>query len=140
LLVAALSLSIICCTRHRPPPPPEPAPPEHTLVSGEQAAQLVGIRDLKISRKGEVSATLVNNAHHPLRDVRLLIRHSWMWKNERKPGDKNPSRAVYQVGRDLIAPGATAKFTYQPAPPLPSRGDGHFVTTTEVIGYSEVGG
>src|SRR5262245_6071195 len=137
-ITLATTLSMLSCARPGPAPAPPPAPAV-ALVSGEQAAQLVAIRDIKVSKKGEVSAKLVNNSSHPLRDVRVLIRHAWLWKNERKPGDNNPSRAVYHVEPDPIAPGSEHTFAYQPAPPLPARRDGHFVTTAEVIGYSQVG-
>src|SRR5262249_22088363 len=134
LTVASLA-TVLSCTHPRPAPAPPPAPAVG-LVSGEEAGQLVTVRDVKVSRDGTVSATLVNHSNRPLRDIRVLVRHSWLWKNERKPGDKNPSRAIYHVVPDLIAPGGEATFSYRPAPPLPARRDGHFVTAVDVVGYS----
>ena len=138
-ITVATLLGLVSCAHPGPKPEPPPAAPAVALVSGEQAAQLVSLRDVKPSRTGEVSATLVNGSNRPLRDVRYLIRHSWLWKNERKPGNNNPSRAVQHVVPDLIAPHSEAKFAYRPAPALPARRDGRFVTTVDVIGYSEIG-
>ncbi|MBI4516530.1 MAG: hypothetical protein HY699_12030 [Deltaproteobacteria bacterium] len=108
------------------------------VITEERVAQQVVVRDLRV-RAGAVSGLVVNNARKPLRDVRLLIRHQWIWKNERNPGPDNPGRVAYYTVHEEIPPDVSVAFKYRPNPPLPDRSDGHFETTVEVVGYSEVG-
>jgi hypothetical protein len=128
LAVASLALSAY----------PARAVPPDTLASTEEAAATVVARNLDV-RGGVVSGVLVNNSRRLLRDVRLLVRHTWLWKDERAPRRDNPGRSeYYTVAGDLPA-GGTLPFRYQPAPPLPARADGHFETSVEVVGFTEVG-
>jgi hypothetical protein len=108
------------------------------VATSEEAASTASVRDIKISGD-TVHGTIVNNSHRPLREVRLLIRHAWLWKNERNPGHDNPGRTEPYVVAEEIPAGGTKDFTYVISPPLPERSDGRFVTTVELVGFTEVG-
>ncbi len=107
-------------------------------VSPQDAAQVVAITDVS-TQNDTVSAVLVNKTSHLVRDVRLLIRHAWVWENERHPGEDSPGRAEYYIVRNVILPGQRLSITHTPSPPLPKRRDGHFETSLEVVGFEEVG-
>jgi hypothetical protein len=109
-----------------------------TLIADEQPSRVVVVRDVT-TRHGVVSGTLVNLSRKALRDVRLLVRHTWFWKNEQKPGDDSPGRVDYYTARGELRPDGSVEFTYRPEPPLPERDDGHFETTVEVVGWTEIG-
>lgn len=109
-----------------------------SLVSGQEASAVVAIADLKVIN-GEVSGLLVNKSAHRVRNVRLLIRHTWLWNDERHPGADDPGRAVYVTVPKDVAAGHAEPFMYAPEPPLPRRSDGHFDTSVEVVGFTEVG-
>jgi hypothetical protein len=117
---------------------PLPAAGE-TLISAEEAARTVVIRDLQVQRNGEVSGVLENGSQRLLRNVRLLIRHTWLWKVERAPQRANPGRAVYFLVPGEIPPGGEVAFTYKPDRTLPARSDGHFHTFVQVAGFTQVG-
>lgn len=108
-----------------------------TLLPQDKASQLVAVRNVTI-KDGEVSGEVVNHSKHTLRDVQLQILYSWRWKDEFHPGQDDPGRAVYPVLEKEIPPGQSARFTYTPSPPLPSRKDGTFEVTVSVAGFSEV--
>jgi hypothetical protein len=107
-------------------------------VSPQQAAQVVTVTGLNV-RNGAVTGTLANGSPHEIRDVRLLIRHAWVWKDERHPGTDNPGTSEYYTAPGTIAPGQSLRFTHAPSPPLPERSDGHFDTSVQVVGFEEVG-
>jgi hypothetical protein len=108
-------------------------------VSPQQAAQVVSVTDVSGGQDGTVSGTLVNKSPRQVRDVRLLIRHAWVWKDERHPGADSPGTAEYYVVHSAVPAGGSLRFTRTPSPPLPQRSDGHFETSVEVVGFEEVG-
>ena len=110
-----------------------------TLVSNDQVAAQVTVRDVRPRAGGVVTGLLVNHTATPLRDVRLLIRYQWVWANERKPGSDNPGRVGYYTVYEELPPEVSVAFTSKPDPPLPKRSDGHFDISVEVVGYTEVG-
>ncbi len=102
------------------------------------AAEDVVVRD--VNPQGDrLSGVVVNRSRWPVRDVRLLIRHTWLWNNERHPGADSPGRASFYTTSGTIPPGESAPFEYRSVDPSPSRPDGHFKTEVEVVGYTEVG-
>lgn len=110
-----------------------------TSVSGlSQAAEDVVVRDVT-TRDNLLSGMVVNQSRSQVRDVRLLIRYTWLWDNERHPGTDSPGRASFYTVTATIPPGGSAPFTYQSANPLPSRPGGHFKAEVEVAGFTEVG-
>jgi hypothetical protein len=88
---------------------------------------------------GTVTGDLVNTSNRLVRDVRLLVRHTWLWGAEFTPGDDSPGRATYETIRNDIPPGGRLSFVVQPTPPLPLRPDGRFETSVDVVGFTEVG-
>ncbi len=130
--VTAAALSVVLCTG-------VPRVIAETLESGEQAAATVAVREVQVGPGGRVSGVLENTSPRVLRDVRLLVRHTWLWNRERAPQRDNPGRAVYYVVPDEIAADGSVTFTYKPDPPLPTRSDGHFETSVDVVGFTEVG-
>ena len=107
-------------------------------LSPQEAAQVVAVSDLSV-HDGKVFGTLQNKTGRVVRDVRLLIRHAWVWKNERHPGSDNPGRADYFIVHTPIPAGESVPFAHTPTPPLPQRSDGHFNTSVEVVGFEEAG-
>jgi len=109
-----------------------------TLVPGAEVTSSIGIDRLK-TQDGTVSGILLNRSGRTVRDVRLLIRQVWLWKNERHPGDDSPGRVDFYTVPNEIPAGGSVPFQYQPSPPLPRRSDGRFKTEVEVVGFTESG-
>lgn len=109
------------------------------LVTNNQLAQTVSIDNLTAGEGGTVSGVLVNKSGKLLKDVRVLIHYSWLWKNERHPGTDDPGHSVFYTVPGPVPPNGQTQFSYQPAPPLPSRDDGRFVTDAQVMSFTEVG-
>jgi hypothetical protein len=109
-----------------------------TVVTNPETSRVIEVTDVT-SSGGIVTGTLVNKSPRVIQDVKLLVRHGWVWKNERHPGDDSPGRADYDVVAGPIAPGASLPFKHVISPPLPQRSDGHFNTSVEVVSFAEVG-
>jgi len=107
------------------------------IGSAEQVTQTVAVRNVA-SQNGVVSGEIVNHSSQTLRDVEVLIRHVWHWKNEFRPGNDNPGMASYYTVVEEIPPGGSVPFTYRQLSPLPSRADGQFETMVSVAGFTEV--
>lgn len=131
-LVAAALLTATLCPYPR-------AVRADALASPKDVAATVTIHDLEVQRDGSVSGLLENSSHRLLRDVRLLVRHTWLWKSERASHRNSPGRANYYTVPDEIPAGGQVRFAYKPKPPLPARSDGHFETSVDVMSYTEVG-
>jgi len=108
-----------------------------TLASQEQASNVVSIRNVTV-KDGVVSGELVNKSSRSIRDVQLLIRYTWLWKNEMHPGQDELSDAVYYTVEGDIPAGGSKPFTYRPASPLPARADGHFDVAVSIAGFTEI--
>jgi len=110
------------------------------LVTGDEVSRILVIRNLKIV-DGAASGVLVNKSTVPLESIRLLIRHTFLWKHERRPAREsaNPSRAVYYQVAGILPPAGVVAFSYTPDPPLPKRKDGRFRTYVEVFSLAEAG-
>jgi len=129
LIGAALSVAVCGAWRV--------APADDTVMPPEGLSKKVLIRDTTIGDDGAVSGTLVNTSGHRLKEVRLLVRHDWLWRDEFHPGTDSPGTAGYYVVPQEIPPGGSVSFSYRPDPPLPRRSDGTFQTTVEVAGLLE---
>jgi hypothetical protein len=119
------------------------AAPAHALgraepISVRQASQEVTTSDVLV-HDGVVSGTVVNRSGDTLRDVKLMVDHAWLWKNERHPGTNDPSYAEFYTLPVAIPPHGTQPFEYRMTAPLPHRTDGRFATTVKVNGFTEVG-
>jgi hypothetical protein len=111
------------------------APPE--IISARQAARVVDVADVK-TRGDVVSGVLINESPEIARNVQLVIRQTWLWKNEFHPGAVSPGRAEFYTVHTAIPPHGTTAFTYETGP-LPQRSDGYFETHVQVVGFTEVG-
>jgi hypothetical protein len=129
LVVAALSIAVCGVGRV--------APAADAVLPREDLSKKVLIRDATIGDDGAVAGTLVNTSGHRLKEVRLLVRHDWLWRDEFHPGPDSPGTAGYYVVPQEIPPGGSVSFSYRPDPPLPRRSDGTFQTTVEVAGLLE---
>jgi hypothetical protein len=109
-----------------------------SLASSKQAERIVAVRDVQL-RDSTVSGVIVNTSPRLLRDVKVMIRHTWQWKNERHPGNDNPGRAEQVTVPGEVPPSGSLPFTFQLKAPLPQRTDGHFITSAEITGFTEVG-
>jgi hypothetical protein len=108
-----------------------------SLVSTTDVSGAVSVADLT-TRDGTVSGVLTNKSPRVVRDVKLLIRQTWLWNDERHPGKDAPGRSDFYTVPDPIPPGGSARFSYSGAP-LPRRSDGRFRSSVDVVGLTEVG-
>jgi hypothetical protein len=90
------------------------------------------------AQDGVVSGEIRNNSANVVRDVQLLIRYVWLWKNEFHPGKDDPSRSDFYNVSGEIPPRGTTRFQYTPSSPLPKRADGHFMIGVSVAGFTQV--
>ncbi len=108
------------------------------VTSSVAASRAVDVRDVTVEGN-TVNGLLVNTSARGLRDVRLVIRNAWLWKDERNPGSNNPSYAEPYSFPGEIAAGASVPFSYRLKSSAHSRTDGKFMTSVEVVSYSLVG-
>ena len=87
---------------------------------------------------GVVSGEIVNHSNREVRDVELLIRHTWQWTNEFQPGKNDPGTASYHTLNNLIRPGESLPFNFVEGSTLPPRSDGQFKSTVSVTGFTEI--
>ncbi len=108
-----------------------------TIVSPDNARQVVGLEDTAV-KDGVISGKLVNKSRRAIRDVELLVRHSWVWKNEFRPGEDKRSHADYYTVKTIIDPGQEFPFRYELPRALSSSPDGYFETTVSIAGFTEI--
>ena len=110
--------------------------PAHAEIVGsnQRPSTDVSVRSLA-DDSGTVTGVVVNDSPHRVQDVKLLIRHSWLWNNEYSPGHDDPGRAVLYTLPEELPAGASVQFTYRPDPGLPSRSDGRFLTSASVASF-----
>ena len=87
---------------------------------------------------GVVSGEIVNHSNREVRDVELLIRHTWQWTNEFQPGNNDPGIASYHILNKLIRPGESLPFSVSESSTLPARSDGQFKSVVSVTGFTEI--
>lgn len=109
------------------------------VLTGAGAPAELRLVDVQSRGDGSVTATVKNDTNGSMRDVKLLVTHTWYWKDERHPGEDSPGRSAYVSLAEEIPPGGSAAFIYTPDPPLPQRADGSFQTTVAVQGFTQVG-
>lgn len=107
------------------------------IISSAAARREVMVKDVR-SHDGIVSGVVVNSSAVPIRDVRLLIDQTFLWKDEWHPGTSNPGRATFYTVQGEIAPGGSRPFSYR-GQPLPHRTDGHFDVNVKVDQFTEAG-
>ena len=99
----------------------------------EDASRLLEVVDVTES-EGAVRGVLVNRSDDTIKDVRLSISHDFLWTNDHNPGPDDPGRATVVTLEQVVPPRGSAPFTVT-FEPLPARRDGHFTTTTQVLGF-----
>ena len=107
------------------------------IRSEEEIARIVALQQVAV-QDGVVTGAIRNNTSHLVRDVQLLIRYTWLWDDEFKPGKNDPGTSTYHVVTEAIPAGATSKFMYQPSPPLAKMAGGHFDITVKIAGFTEI--
>jgi hypothetical protein len=109
-----------------------------TIRSKDEVARIASIEKLSMKEDGSVSGEVRNRSPHTLRDVEILVNHTWLWENEFRPGSNDPSTAhIYRLPQE-IPPNGTVPFTFSPSPPLSKVSGGRFVTSVFVAGFTEV--
>lgn len=108
-----------------------------TVLLRQDAQKTLEVTNIKVE-DGTVTGELHNNSGNAIRDAQLLIRYTWLWKNEFHPGSDDPSRSVYYTVPGELAAHGTTSFQYPATPPLPMRTDGSFVVSVGVSGFTAV--
>ena len=101
----------------------------------DQQPQAVTIRNVKV--QDGVSGEVVNSSPNVIRDVQLLIRYTWLWKNEMKPGEDNRSDAVFYSVEGEIPPGGSKPFTYRPSSAM-KEDAGRYEVSVKVAGFTQL--
>ncbi|HWO40719.1 MAG TPA: hypothetical protein VNO43_02835 [Candidatus Eisenbacteria bacterium] len=103
----------------------------------QEATRTITLENVVV-KNGTVTGEVRNRSPHTLRDVQILVRYTWLWNNEFKPGKDDPGASFYHTVPGEIPPGRSTHFSFSPTPPLPKRADGRFETTVSVAGFSEI--
>ena len=107
------------------------------VASPTAAARAIALENLVLT-SSEVSGTVRNRTPDDLREIQLLIRYTWLWQDETKPGNIDPSTsAIYRVDREL-KPGERENFSFKPTPPLSNITGGQFSITVSVFAFTAV--
>lgn len=102
----------------------------------DQQPQAVTIRNVKV-QAGAVSGEVVNSSPNIIRDVQLLIRSTWLWKNEMKPGEDNRSDAVFYNVDGEIPAGGSKPFTYSPSSSM-KEDAGRYEVSVKIAGFTQL--
>jgi hypothetical protein len=109
------------------------------ILAPQEVTSLVELEDVSFAKADlQISGIVHNRSDQEVREVRLLIRYSYHWPNEYKPGEASPSRAVYYTVPGAIPPGGRVEFRYRPAlgelPPSPAE----YGARVELVGFLAV--
>lgn len=83
------------------------------------------VQDVAVSGN-TIYGKVVNKSSLPLKDIRLLVRHIWLWNNEYDPGQDNYSTAEFVTLEGIIMPGESKDFSLISS--LPALPGGRFET------------
>jgi hypothetical protein len=108
------------------------------LITNASLDQSVGLANVSVDPNGNVSGVILNRTDLTVRQVKLMINYAWVWRNDFKPGEDSPGRTVYVTAPADIPAHGQGSFSYQPSPPLPSRGDGRFAPSVHIVGYTRM--
>lgn len=106
------------------------------LVRPSEADATVGISDLEVGATS-MSGNVNNKSSATLKEVHLVLRQEFRWKNEKNPGAESPGRALPFKIETRIAPNSSAPFKFH-FDPLPARTDGTFTSSLEVTGFTKL--
>jgi len=104
------------------------------VIPPARPATDVFVRDVRTAND-TVSGTVVNRAPDPVRNVRLVVSHVWVWDNELHPGDDDFSHADYYVVPGEIPGGGQLAFTVPPPTSLHEGRGGSFMTEVKVTSF-----
>lgn len=107
------------------------------VVDERLTRQEIEIADL-FAQPERVQGLVVNRSDATLRGVTLLVQYSWLWTDERNPGEDVMSFAALTSVAGDIPPGGSAGFAYTPDRVLPSRTDGYYKIDVSVRGFRKV--
>ena len=105
--------------------------------SEEETARILALEKVTV-RDGVVSGEVRNKANHPVRDVQLFVRYTWLWDDERNPGNIDPGTSTYYALKETIQSGEKIDFIYKPSPPLPKIAGGRFEASVKIAGFTEI--
>ncbi|HEY1373021.1 MAG TPA: hypothetical protein VGH50_11175 [Candidatus Binatia bacterium] len=106
------------------------------VTISDQQPQAIAVRNLKV-QDGSVSGEIVNSSPNVVREVQLLIRYTYLWKNEMKPGEDNRSDAVFYNVEGEIPAGGSKPFTYRPSSPM-KEDTGRYALSITVAGFTQL--
>ena len=110
---------------------------EVVTTKGDLAGN-VELRDVRVD-DGVVTGMVVNRSSNTLRDVQLLVRHVWVWADDRHPGEINPGTSSFVTVAGPIPAGGEAPFSFRhPSSAVESGTLGHFSTSVEAVGFTQV--
>ena len=110
---------------------------EERVVPESRLAADVELRGVRTT-DDTVTGTVVNRSPNPVRDVRLVVSHVWVWDNEFHPGTDDYSRAEYYVVPGEIPPAGSVPFTIRASNPLPEERGGRYLTNVAVSSVVEL--
>ncbi len=102
----------------------------------DQPPQSVAVRNVKV-QDGSVSGEVVNSSPNVVRDVQLLIRYTWLWKNEMKPGEDNRSDAVFYNVEGEVPPGGSKPFAYRPSSSM-TQDQGRYEVSVTIADFTQL--
>ena len=108
-----------------------------TVISANQSDEIIEVRNLT-SNDSVVSGEIVNRSRREVRNVELLIRQMWRWKNEFHPGSEDLGTGSYYTVERTIPAGATIPFTYRQRAASTARTDGQYEIAVSVAGFTEI--
>lgn len=106
------------------------------VVPSTEAQRMVVVQDLSVQDES-VSGSVVNRSSATVRAVSLRLEQEWQWSDERHPGADSPARTLSFTLPGDVAPSSSTRFRFD-TPRLPPRTDGTFVSSMDVIGFTEV--
>lgn len=108
-----------------------------TVRSGGQVSEIVEVRNVNV-RNNTISAEVVNKTANVIREVQLLVRHIWHWKDEFRPGKASPGEAVFYDLKRELEPGKSMTFNDSPPSLPPREKEGHFEVVVSDASFTEV--
>ena len=107
------------------------------ITVADNNQKIITVDDVAV-HNGVVSGKIVNHSNREVRDVELLIRHTWQWSNEFHPGNSDPGMASSHIFNKSIRPGESVPFSFSESSTLPARSDGQFKSVVSVTGFTEI--
>ena len=107
------------------------------VASREEIAGILSVKKIAVAN-GTVSGEVLNRGPYSVREVQLLIRYTWLWDDEHKPGKIDPGTSTYHTLTTEIRAGGNLPFTFTLSPPLPKVSGGRYEITVTVGGFAQV--